>query len=41
METWITTSFGGDRLVLVPSVYNHTAGAAASAHIGQDPITKL
>ncbi|KIZ07885.1 Potassium channel AKT1 [Monoraphidium neglectum] len=42
METWMMTSFGGDRLVQVPVAYhgNLTGIAASLSHLGQDPTTK-
>jgi hypothetical protein len=41
METWIMTSFGGDRIVVVPTLYHgNTSFGAALSHIGQDPGSK-
>ncbi|GBG00035.1 voltage-gated ion channel [Raphidocelis subcapitata] len=43
METWVTKTFGGDRMILMPTRLqaNTTASPAALAHSGQDPTTKL
>ncbi len=41
METWVTRSFGGDRLVLVPSALpSNTTGLAGLHHVGIDPVSK-
>lgn len=42
IETWVTKSFGGDRLIMVPSLYHGNATqAVASATLGRDPMSKL
>lgn len=43
METWVTKSFGGDRLILIPSAMPGNASAAAFVglpNFGQDPVNK-
>jgi hypothetical protein len=43
METWVTKTFGGDRMILMPTRLqaNSTAPLAALPHIGQEAATKL
>ena len=44
IETWVTRSFGGDRLILVPTpvpVNVSTASVAGLSNFGQDPASKM
>lgn len=43
IETWVMKSFGGDRLILVPSPLpgNVSAAAARLLSVGQDPSSKM
>jgi hypothetical protein len=41
METWVTKTFGGDRLVLIPTQLAGNHSLATGFALAQDPISKL
>jgi hypothetical protein len=41
METWVTKTFGGDRLVLVPTPTAANHSAPPGHLLAQDPVSKL